>query len=519
MELTNKMSIHLTLTDNIANPLSLSSLLQNDVESQIHAFQDLQTVAGKSLQELCKQNANLLVFPDCLKSGDDKIEELSICELAGSPKYSDESKIENVDNVKIKTGNLMGFVGFGGKDNHGTLVEIRSRFTKNNEQDHFLHYMLEKVFRINLFNLNYSHSRNDGLDLLYLVFPYFLKKALRQGLLRKYQTYKRNDSAVKGVIDISRHIKYNTPFNGKIAYNYREYSADNHVTQLIRHTIEFLKQKPIGKNILSNDKGAMLAVKQITEVTQETYSFHAREKIIHKNLKGENHPYYSDYKPLQKLCVMILNHSKMQYSQSNSPVYGILFDGAWLWEEYLATILCDPKLAEKQFLHPTNKDRKGGIRLFDNSKNDDAENTFSKCYRRIYPDFYRENTKPENDDFLKNDGVILDAKYKQLEKGLVRDDLYQIISYMHTMKIPTGGFIYPDSSAVLTDRSSITLTDRSTEDEVRLLSDVEVKKYHLAGLGGTVSAIGFPILQNAENYSDFSEMMKKSESNLLEKMR
>ena len=518
MELTNKMSIHLTLEDNKIKELSDKQLSQ---QSQIHAYRDLQTVAGKSLQELCKQNANLLVFPDCLKSGDDKIEELSICELAGSPKYSDESKIENVDNVKIKTGNLMGFIGFGGKDNHGTLVEIRSRFTKNNGQDHFLHYMLEKVFRINLFNLNYSHSRNDGLDLLYLVFPYFLKKALRQGLLRKYQTYKRNDSAVKGVIDISRHIKYNTPFNGKIAYNYREYSADNHVTQLIRHTIEFLKQKPIGKNILSNDSDIIFAVKQITEVTQETYSFHAREKIIHKNLKGENHPYYSDYKPLQKLCVMILNHSKMQYSQSNSPVYGILFDGAWLWEEYLATILCDPKLAEKQFLHPTNKDRKGGIRLFDNSKNDDAENTFSKCYRRIYPDFYRENTKPGNDDFLKNDGVILDAKYKQLEKGLVRDDLYQIISYMHTMKIPTGGFIYPlpFSSTVLTDRSSATLTERSDEDETRLLSDVEVKNYKLANDTGTVSTIAFPIPQHAENYKEFVEMMKKSESNLLEKMR
>ena len=509
---------HLTLTDNnIANPSSLSSLLQNDVESQIHAFQDLQTIAGKSLQELCKQNANLLVFPDCLKSGDDKIEELSICELAGSPKYSDESKIENVDNVKIKTGNLMGFVGFGGKDNHGTLVEIRSRFTKNNKQDHFLHYMLEKVFRINLFNLNYSHSRNDGLDLLYLVFPYFLKKALRQGLLRKYQTYKRNDSAVKGVIDISRHIKYNTPFNGKIAYNYREYSADNHVTQLIRHTIEFLKQKPIGKNILSNDSDIMLAVKQIAEVTQETYSFHAREKIIHKNLKGENHPYYSDYKPLQKLCMMILNHSKMQYSQSNSPVYGILFDGAWLWEEYLATILCDPKLAEKQFLHPTNKDRKGGIRLFDNTISDE-DSSVRNCYRRIYPDFYRENTKPENDDFLKNDGVILVAKYKQLDKGLVRDDLYQIISYMHTMKIPNGGFIYPDSSTVLTDRSDEDEILLPSEVKTRLQSDVEVKTFHLAGLGGTIRTIAFPITQNAENYELFKTQMQKAESELTSKL-
>jgi 5-methylcytosine-specific restriction endonuclease McrBC regulatory subunit McrC len=216
---------------------------------------------------------------------------------------------------------------------------------------------------------------------------------------------------------------------------------------------------------------------------------------------------------------MILNNVNSQYSASSSPIYGILFDGAWLWEEYLWTILKEATLDGKNFVHPTNKDRKGGIRLFDNSKNDDAENTFSKCYRRIYPDFYRENTKPENDDFLKNDGVILDAKYKQLEKGLVRDDLYQIISYMHTMKIPTGGFIYPISSITLTERSSATLTDRSDEDETLLPSDVEVKKYHLAGLGGTVSAIGFPILQNAESYSDFFETMKKSESNLLEKMR
>ena len=71
MELTNKMSIHLTLEDNKIKELSDKQLSQ---QSQIHAYRDLQTVAGKSLQELCKQNANLLVFPDCLKSGDDKIE-------------------------------------------------------------------------------------------------------------------------------------------------------------------------------------------------------------------------------------------------------------------------------------------------------------------------------------------------------------------------------------------------------------------------------------------------------------
>ena len=179
----------------------------------------------------------------------------------------------------------------------------------------------------------------------------------------------------------------------------------------------------------------------------------------------------------------------MQYAKSDSPVYGILFDGAWLWEEYLNTILQD-----LNFEHPTNKDRKGGIKLFDNTAGS-GEETFNKCYRRIYPDFYKENS---SDD--KKDGVILDAKYKHLENGFVRDDLYQVISYMHTMKIDKGGFIYPFA---LTSPGNLT---------------VEVKTFHLAGLGGTIRTIAFPITQNAENYELFKTQMQKAESELTSKL-
>jgi hypothetical protein len=58
-----------------------------------------------------------------------------------------------------------------------------------------------------------------------------------------------------------------------------------------------------------------------------------------------------------------------------------------------------------------------------------------------------------------------------------------------------------------------------SEVKTRLLSDVEVKNYKLANDTGTVSTIAFPIPQHAENYKEFVETMKESESNLLEKMR
>ena len=489
---------HLTLTDNnFHNPPKLLDVAQSS-DSAIHAYEDLQLVANKSLKELCK-NQSLLVFPQCLGEHDDGIEDQFVVQLEGSAKFNDEEKIISCDDVKIKTGNLMGFIGFSGKGCHGTKLEIRSRFsenadnnkTENNNQDFFLHYMLEKVFKINLFNLNYSYNNSSGFDFIYLIFPYFLKRALNQGLFKTYKTFERNDSAVKGAINVSRHIRQNVPFGGRIAYRSREYTFDNHIMQLIRHTIEYIKTKPIGKSILTQDPDIQKAVLQINEVTNETYSLQKRGKVIFENLKPLNHPYYLDYNYLQQLCLMILNNVNSQYSASSSPIYGILFDGAWLWEEYLWTILKDATLDGKNFVHPTNKDRKGGIRLFDNSL-DPEDSSVRNCYRRIYPDFYCENSTEDS-----NDGIILDAKYKRLENGLVRDDLYQIISYMHTMKISTGGFVYP-------------------QKENEELAEQNPTKYLLANDTGIIKTFGFVIPQNVSEYTSFCKKMENSEKELID---
>ena len=490
------MSIHLTLEDNKIKELSDKQLSQ---QSQIHVYEDLQLVANKSLKDLCK-NQSLLVFPHCLGEHDDGIEEQFIVQFEGSAKINDEDKIVSCDDVKIKTGNLMGFIGFSGKGCHGTKLEIRSRFSENadnnkaekNNQDFFLHYMLEKVFKINLFNLNYSYNNSSSFDLIYLIFPYFLKRALNQGLFKTYKTFERNDSAVKGAINVSRHIRQNVPFGGRVAYRSREYTFDNHIMQLIRHTIEYIKTKPSGKSILTQDPDTQKAVLQINEVTNETYSLQKRSKVIFENLKPLNHPYYLDYNYLQKLCLMILNNANSQYSTSSSPIYGILFDGAWLWEEYLWTILKDAGLGGKNFVHPTNKDRKGGIRLFDNSV-DPEDSSVRNCYRRIYPDFYCENLAEDS-----TDGIILDAKYKQLDKGLVRDDLYQIISYMHTMKIPTGGFVYPVASTTLSNRES--------------------DSYHLANNTGVIKSFGFVIPECETDYAAFQQEMRKTEDELVQEI-
>lgn len=385
--------LHLKTTDNNCSQ-KVSDLIKNsshagdsETFSAAHYF-SLSRIANVPLKELSGEKSNLLVFPYEIDKSYGAIGELPIFEMCGC--------CENLSEVKIKTGNLLGFVGVGSGDG-AIQLEISSRFSKS-ENDFFLHYILGKVFGENLFSLNYNASSGSVFDLLCFMFPLVLKNAVRQGIFKTYRTFERNDANVKGSLNLSRHIRQNVPFGGKIAYNERTQVFDNPLTELVRHTIEFIRTKPFGKSILNSDSETKSAVSQIVELTRN-YSFHERHKIISENAKPVSHPFFIKWKPLQKICLAILNHSKINYHSGEKSVCGLLFDGAWLWEEYLNTLL-----RPLGFVHPENKKHKGGLRMF---KSDD-ELAFDKDYRRIYPDFYKKGE------------YILDAKYKPLQKNVCR---------------------------------------------------------------------------------------------------
>ena len=437
-------------------------------------YQNLNKIANTTVEKLIKNNPSLLIFPQVLGAHDDDIDKQVIFNLHGNP--------EQLENVILTTGNLMGFIGIG--DTH---LKIVSRFSSQDQNDHFMHYMLQKVFSINLFD--WKHLDSDGeLDLLMFAFPSILKKALAQGLFKQYQTFKRNDANVKGVIDVNRHITLNMPFGGNIAYNSRERTFDNSVTELIRHTIEYIKTKPYGKELLNSDNEIKKCVQEILEATQ-SYNLQSREKVIAQNLKPITHPYYTAYKPLQKLCLSILRHKKIGFGNAKNKVYGILFDGAWLWEEYLATVL-----VPAGFKHPRNKAGTGSISVYSGNPR--------------YPDFYKgkqiSNWNVEQD---MSENFVLDAKYKHLDNHkpgsdeitgyFSRDDLHQLITYMYIMPAKRAGLIYPYDN----------------DDEKRTKPDVirtTPESRHLFGYGGEISTYGIPI-PITDSYNKFTAFMHELE--------
>lgn len=134
------------------------------------------------------------------------------------------------------------------QDEYGTIV-INSRFDSKNDNNTFVNYLIANIIGSDL-KLRISDEMEAACDigfsldtLLVSMFLHQLNCAAKKGFYRTYRTYKKNDSRLRGTIDIPRHLKENLLLNnGKVAYSYREYTVDNPVNELIFAAYYYVKK-------------------------------------------------------------------------------------------------------------------------------------------------------------------------------------------------------------------------------------------------------------------------------------
>lgn len=414
------------------------------------AFSDIGVLTGKIADKTLEQleREGVFMFPEIVKDAEDIT--------------ADQMILQGINDT-YRSGNVMGFLGCG---NERLIIE--SRFCREGD-DYFFQYLLDQVLDFpNIVDLESDANQDNRLfNFLLFLFPYYLKTAMRKGLFKKYIHHRYNDGNVKGTIDISRHIKKNTPFTGNVAYSQREFSYDNSLMKLVRHTVEFIKGKPYGNKLLIKVKDE---VKLVINATPG-YEAYDRQKIVDENKKNTvRHAYFREYLALQRLCLLILRHQRHQIGYGSRQIYGILFDGAWLWEEYVCLLIGDA------FYHPMNKGGKGAQRLFGGN------------IGLIYPDFISRNNELR---------IIADAKYKPIDNIGSREYL-QVLAYMFRFDAKTGYYLYPEAEGA--DDLKLWMNRGSTyEENVTPRDDISVTKH------------GLKIPVDAADYDDFVAKMRTCE--------
>ena len=384
------------------------------------------------------------------------------------PQHINESNDLKEDNMifqsrngKIWTCNVVGIFS-GSKDE----LRINSRFSNRTiNEDYFLRYMLQKVLNYNVIEDSISSSEKMSYyNMLIFLFPYYLEEAMRKGVYKEYVKRQYNNTNISGTIDVARHVRSNIPFIGNVAYRTREFSYDNKLTQLVRHTIEKIQNEY--QYILNNNDSIKKYVSLIKQTTT-TYSKLKRFEVLQSNIMHPiRHSYYAEYAALQRLCIQILSEEKSGFDSDHQQIHGIIIDISWLWEEYIGKVT--------GWKHYGRNKELATINLFQNSRRSPR-----------YPDFSVGN-------------LPIDTKYK---KNLdTRNDYNQMTTYIHIMNKEKkgkirGGFIQPTS-------------------EVNPEKHGYKKLGILCGFGGEMFTYKFFIPQEASSYSEFLNRIRIVEEEL-----
>ena len=235
--------------------------------------------------------------------------------------------------------------------------------------------------------------------------------------------------------------------------------------------MEFIKRKPYGHKLLARVK------EEVQLIVDATPSYEAKDirKILVENKKNTvRHAYYHEYRTLQRLCILILQNEKTQVGLGARKIYGIVFDGAWLWEEYVNSLVDDI------FYHPMNKGGKGAQWLFAGGSG------------LIYPDFIGKDS---------NNRVIADAKYKP-EDNIGNKDYLQVLAYMLRFDAKRAFYFYPEVAAI-EDKVFWLNSGLSYENNVQRRDDICLTKH------------GLHIPKDATSYEQFVDLIKTSEAEFL----
>lgn len=350
----------------------------------------------------------------------------------------DKPKVFGTYNNEYRVGKYAGILYYKGR-----TVVIHSRFDGTDGQNHFLNYALAAAGKLPMKILRSSEetASQGAFDLLLVqLFLSQLQDAYNVGIYREYRNFDHNDPHPKGRLDISRHIRLNPLPNRKIAYSTREYTPDNPINHLILAAWGCLRTRPstgrFAQQMLDNDPSLSRPLDELKwSLGPEDLSRPALNRVAAKAVRSITHPLHLRYEALRRTCLLILRESGLDLFQSDDlQVGGLLISMDKTWELLLEhAVLSKVGTVKTQTAIPV------------------LLNHHSQGMRTFKPDFLFGYEKKNGRITAQ---AVLDAKYRRAWEMAfaedsntwpvsVRDDVFQVLSYMYVTAAPAGGIICP----------------------------------------------------------------------------
>lgn len=406
--------------------------------------------------------------------------------LLGKRKDDEPIRIVTRYQDELWTQNYVGVLWHQGK----TFV-IRSRF--DDEEGHFTHYILADALGLRGLHLPEQNPqlvwKQTIEQVLAFIFVNRIKIAQKQGLYRAYTDYARNDSHPRGRIDISRHIRLNPITNGKIAYSGRERSMDNPVNRVILAAYSLLEKHY--RELMTTLVHDNHTVKECIGQLRDNVPAISRQEIaalMRQRDRKINSPLYKEWESVRRIARMILRRMAPDLTKSaDREMDGILIDMNDMWELYLEKVLRQTQREnlrlrsqhEYPVLLPPGEEKEGK--------------------RTFRPDFYWEQGEKTV--------LLADAKYKNAWSDIaagkngeawkkVREDVFQVLSYMYVQECSRGVIICPVQGARRQEKPLEYVVSGKEHD---------ARRFYVFGL---------TIPQGCESSEDFTRQMKNAEEEL-----
>ncbi|TKK70214.1 restriction endonuclease [Ilyomonas limi] len=301
-----------------------------------------------------------------------------------------------------------------------SIEQLEEKISREKQQWH--HVLLQMLKECRLLKVNHVDYANLNLrsnSILDIYIELFLEEAerlLHEGLLKKYQKKEGNQTALKGQLQFSKQIAYNSTHGERFYIRYTEYNRNNIYNQLIYKTVQLIPTISNNTYLLDKVSRLLLDFPEVTNCMVNTDTFYH----LQFDRKTER------YKEALLISKMLLLNYRPDITGGTENVIAILFDMNKLWEEFVYRRLKKEEATTNITVH---RQQSSNFWKPDNSN-------YSK---KIRPDIVLKHKEGGAEQI-----IVVDTKWKILQDLTSSDeDLKQMFVYNLFWKCDRSILLYP----------------------------------------------------------------------------